>query len=311
MRVPLCGLLIVGVLRAGAAQAQTFNDLQIQLGYSRLFPDGGERPGDVWFSSGPVRIGQPVVSTWSFGNTCEAWGVSSASEVRDDATAAWRIELTPTRVLDRAVTFRMRWFRAAALKSQLEQSFDSVRGAHLPGDDVEITLRPRESFPVDSVRVPAGAKTVDGRPCGSTASIRVSVDDYPSEESEGRLVAADLWLVERLPDGGEKPHGPPLSVRGLPNRPVPFFFDSVADAQVPLDIYGTIAARPDGEAMDVVVETRCHWPSPRGIHGAQRTVRPRLKAKPAETVEIRLPPFDDGPFARRQFSIRLRVRQLR
>jgi RNA polymerase sigma factor (sigma-70 family) len=134
------------------------------------------------------------------------------------------------------------------------------------------------------------------------------------EEDESRLVVADLWLVERLSNGTEAQRSQPLSVRGLPNRPFRFYFDGLVDANVTLDIYGTLMLRLESDAIAVSVETRCRWaPGSRNFSGPQRSVRSDIQVKPAETVEIRLPTLGDdaGPFAKRGFSIRIRARQLR
>ena len=309
MRVFACGALVL--MFCGAAKAQTYNDLQIRLGMYSLNPDGGERPGGVWFVTRPV-IGKPLQSFWSFGETCEAWAVSSKPYAREDATTAWRIETTPIRVEKEAVTFRLRWVRVAPLKRQLEQlSFDDAK-APTPTGDLELTLRPGQSYPVDSVRVPAGAKNVHGKPCGPSESIRVSVDVYPDADNELGLVAADLWLVERLPDGSEAPRSQPLTVRGLPNRPFRFYFDSLADGKATLDIYGIMTARPQSSAITVALETRSRWtPESRNFSGAQEFFKSEIQVKPDETVEIRLPVIESGPFAKRSLSIRIRTRQLR
>jgi hypothetical protein len=149
------------------------------------------------------------------------------------------------------------------------------------------------------------------------------VDNYPWEEDERRLVAADLWLVERLSNGTEAQRSQALSVRGLPNRPFRFYFDSIVDAKVSLDIYGILVARIEGDGMAVSVETRCRWEDSShsrntsdhlsGRGGPQRSVESVVQMKSAETVEIRLPKLGDstGPFANREFSIRIRARQLR
>jgi hypothetical protein len=315
MRAVSCCLLIIHIA-AGAAHAQTFNDLQIRLGAYTLSKDGGDKPLGGWFSTGPVIIGKPATSTFSWGNTCEAFAVSSDGSLRDDATTAWKIELTPVRVVADAVTFRLRWVRVAALRQQLDRlSLDAVKAPGTPTEDILLTLRPGESWPVDTVSVPSGAKTVDGRPCGSTSSIRASVDNYPWEEDDHRLIVADLWLVERLPNGTEAQRSQPLSVRGLPNRPFRFYFDSIVDANVTLDIYGILTSRLEADAaLAISVETRSRWaPGSSSFSGPQRTVRSDIEVKPAETVEIRLPMLGDqaGPFAKRAFSIRIRARQLR
>lgn len=303
------------LMACGIATAQPTSDLQIRLGTAVISTLGGEHPGGGWFSTGAVAIGKTSAATFSFGTTCDAWSVSSGGSVRDDATIAWRIEVTPIRVARHAVRFRLRWVRTAPVPRPLEQlSLDDAAAARLPGDDIELNLGPGESWPVDVVRVPPGATLVDGRPCGSTASIRVSVDRYPSAESEHRLIAADLWLVERLTDGSEVARSQPLALRGLPGRPFNFYFDSLGEANGTLDIYGTLIARRLGEDVFVSVETRSRWtPELRNIRGPQRFLDFEVQVKPSETVEIRLPALGDdaGPFARRALSIRIRARQLR
>jgi hypothetical protein len=314
MRTSVYSLLIV-LIAGGVANAQREYDLQIQLGVSILTPLGGEQPGGVWRSTGPVVVGKPVSSTFSFGDTCEAWAVSSQTSLREDATTAWKIEVTPIRIKGRAVTFRLRWVRVAGLKQQLDQiSLDGANTARLPSEDYELTLGPGESWPVDTVRVPPGAKMVDGRPCGPSASIRVSVDSYPGAEEEHHLLVADLWLVERLPDGTEAQRSQPISVRGLPNRPFRFYFDSIVDANATLDIYGMLLAQPGIGTTSLSVETRSRWaPEPRNIRGPQGFFKSNIQVNPTETVEIRLPLLGDdaGPFAKRALSIRIRARQLR
>jgi len=314
--IPSCVLIVH--IAAGVAHAQTFNDLQVRLGAYHLRDNGGEKANGVWFSTGPVVIGKSATSTFSFGNTCEAFAVSSArGDVREDATTAWDIEVTPLRVVRDAVTFRLRWVRFAALRQQFDQvPLESGKAFRIPNEDIELTLRPGESWPLDSVRVPAGAKTVDGRPCGSSASIRVSVDNYPWEEDDRRLVVADLWLVERLSNGTEAQRSQALAVRGLPNRPFRFYFDSIVDGSASLDIYGILIARLESGGMAMSVETRCRWEDSshsRNSSGPQRSVESVIQVKPGEIVEIRLPKLGGGvgPFAKREFSIRIRARQLR
>lgn len=247
--------------------------------------------------TGRVAIGKAITGAFSVGD-CGYFAASSDGSLRENATTAWRIELTPTRVVRDAVTFRLRWVR----------SLDSTKAFSIPNEDTELTLRPGESRPLDSVPVPPGAKTFDGRPCkASAASVRVSVDNYPSEEGYRRLIAADLWLIERSSHGAERSQ--PLSVRGLPNRPIPFYFDSIVDGKVSLDIYGRLIALPESGAMEVSVETRGRW----GERGPERSVRSVIQVKPEEIVEIRLPQLGEsaGPFANREYSIRIRARQLR
>lgn len=310
MRVIPCCVLIVNLV-AGVAHAQTFNDLQIQLGAYNLSDRGGEKPVGVWLGTGPVVIGRPTTGTFSVGDNCEGFTLSSVrGDVGENATTAWNVEVTPIRVVRDAVTFRLRWVRFAALRQQSDQvPLDSSKTFRLPSEDIELTLRPGESWPVDSVRVPSGAKMIDGRTCRGSASIRVSVDSHPSEGFERRLIAADLWLIERLSNGTEAQRSQISSVRGLPNHPIRFYFDRIVDGNVSLDIYGTLIARLETGAMAVSVETRCQW----GENGPERSVQSVIQVKPEEIVEIPLPKLGDGagPFGKRQFSIRIRARQLR
>jgi hypothetical protein len=197
-----------------------------------------------------------------------------------------------------------------AVVSQFDQiPFEGSKAFRVPSDDIELTLRPGESWPMDSVRVQSGTKMQDGRTCRGSVSIRASVEHYPSDDRERRLVAADLWLVERLPNGTEVQRSQPLSVRGLPNRAVEFYFDNFAEANASLDIYGNLTARIESGAIAVSVETRSRW----NDNGPQGFVDSAVQAKPGEMVEIRLPKLIEnaGPFANRQFSIRIRARQLR
>jgi hypothetical protein len=269
---------------------------------------GGEKPVGVWRSTGPLVIGKPTTSTISVGDHCEGFMVSSAGEVGENATTAWNVEVTPIRVVRDAVTFRLRWVRFAAIKQQFDQvPLDSSQAFRMPNEDIELTLRPRESWPMDSVRVATGTKMVDGRTCRGSASIRVSVDAYPSEEVDRRLVVADLWLIERLSNGKETPRSQTLSVRGVPGRPVPFYFDGIVDGNVSLDIYGSLIARLESGAMAVSIETRSRW----GNNGPARSVESVTQVRPEEIVEIQLPKLGAGPFVNRDFSIRIRARQLR
>ena len=64
--------------------------------------------------------------------------MSSDGSLREDATTAWKIELTPIRVVEDAVTFRLRWVRVAALRQQLDQlKLDAGKALGVPTDDVD------------------------------------------------------------------------------------------------------------------------------------------------------------------------------
>jgi hypothetical protein len=307
MKAISCCVLIL-LVGAGVARAQTVSDLQIELGGYTTSENGGEKPVGVWRSTGPLVIGKTVTSTFSVGETCDSFAVSSDGSLRDNATSAWRIEVTPTRVVRDAVTFRLAWWMAG-LRGEGDRV---VWDFHMvPGKEVELTLRPGESWPVYTLR------NISRHSCPpGMSSIRVLVNTYPWEQDDRRLVSAELWLVERLANGTEAQRSQPLTLRGVPNRPIPFYFDSIVEAGVPLDIFGTVIERLESGAMAVALETRCRWgrPSDRPGHlGPQRSVKSEVQLKPGETVEIRLPTLgaDFGPFAKRELSIRIRTRQLR
>jgi hypothetical protein len=157
----------------------------------------------------------------------------------------------------------------------------------------------------------ADAKTFDGKPCTTkAASLRASAD-FP--EPDRRLVGADLWLVERLPDGQERAQA--QSVRGLFNHPIPFYFDSVTDGTKRLDFFGKLVAEPGQGGFTINVEAIRAAPNsdPEWGYWAVRWFRSTLQVKPNEVVEVALPPIDakDAPLADRKFSIRIKSRQIR
>jgi hypothetical protein len=137
---------------------------------------------------------------------CRRFHITHAPDTfRKEADAGWRVEITPLKVVDYAVTFRLHWMR------------EIDRTGERPGETVEVTLKPGESRPIDTVQIAAGTKDSAGRPCDmKTASLRVSAD-FP--EFDRRLIGADIWLVERLPNGKERSQQ--QSIRGLPHRPIP------------------------------------------------------------------------------------------
>lgn len=303
--VPL--LLFVGV----PSFAQSPEDFQIRLGLYTVSVDGGEKPEGMWYVN-HVAIGTARNGTFSIGAKCDAWTVSGGAGIREDATMAWRIETTPVRVAGSAVTFRLRWIRVAGVAQQLHQlTLDNAKTARLPGDDLELTLRPGESWEIDGIPLPSGTD-VHGKPCAMSASIRAMVDYYPGPDDEGRLVSAEMWLVERLANGSEVQRSQPVNVRGLPYRPFRFYFDRLTDANATLDIYGILTARVGSDAVALGIETRSRWsPESRNISGPQQFFKSDIQVKPDETVEIRLPLIEGGPFAKRALSIRIRARQLR
>ena len=313
MRIFSTGVALL-LMCAGVAQAQPSYPLMVQLGVYSVTPDGGEKARGMWRSTGAVLMNKTVVSTFLFGPRCDQWTLSGAwANPPANATTVWHIEMTPTRVVDDAVTFNLRVVRVDSIKQQLADL--AAQGSLRPvTQEIELTLRPGESWPVDRVSVPPGAKTIHGQPCGNGEVIRVMVDHYPPDGEELRLVGAELWLVERLPNGTEAQRSQPISMRGLPARPMEFYFDSITDDKVTLDIYGTLTAGPGADSLAVEIQTRSRLtPGSPGVRGPHRFFESTIQVKPSETVEVRLPAMGEqaGPFASREFSIRIRARQLR
>jgi hypothetical protein len=283
---------------AATASAQTAGDLQIHFGGYELNDDGGETAAGIWLGTGSLDKSRSTSGTYSFGD-CGAFMLSGGNrgELRENAVAAWRVQATVVKIVENAVTFRLQWSRF----------LDRGKPSTAEHEDIELTLRPGESWPIDTVAVPAGLQDMKGGPCRTRAvSIRVQVDWHPWDDFDRRLVAIDLWLIERLPNGAERSQS--FTVRGLPHRPIPFYFDRITDGNTSLEVFGRVAAGTGSSGASVSLMTRSRWSDDWG-----RLLRSTLEAKPQEVVEVRLPRFDAeaGPFANRDFSIRLRVQQLR
>lgn len=297
--------LMLGVVAAllvapPIARAQTFNDVRIVVTPFELSANGADEAAGVSFRVQPVTIGQPSVGVFSMFD-CGYFSVTvPASPFKDGATGGWRVEITPVKVVDHAVTFRLRWVRA----------IDKGTGWSAANEDVEVTLQPGESRPFDRVPVPAGAKMLDGRPCATTSvSLRVSVD-FP--DMDRRLIGANVWLVERLPNGKERSQLQAL--RGVPHRPIPFYFDSVPDGTKRLDFFGTLVADPENGGMEITLETiRAGADPDRDGYQSTNLYRSTLHMKPDEIVEVALRSRDQKAVASasRIFSLRIQAKQIR
>jgi hypothetical protein len=281
-------------------------EVRIVVGGFQTQTNGAERNQGISHTLYPT-IGKTFPGEWSMYD-CGYLELNWAHKgFKEGATTGWAVDVTPLRVVDRAITFRLHWARF------IDKGKDSGR----IGEDVEVTLRPGEERTIDRVLVPAGAKTLDGKACQtSAAALRVSVESNPMAELERRLIAADLWLVERLPNGSERSQ--PLSVRGLPNEAIPFYFDSVVDGQFALDIFGELTVRPEEGGLEVAFQARSRWGESsfdwrRGAKDWPTQLESVIHVKAQEIVEVTLPKLGEkaGPFATRAFSIRIRARQLR
>jgi len=301
MRTMQVGVVMLALSIPAVAMAQ--DDVQIVVGGFSTSVTGGEKAEGIWHSILPTA-GKAFTGEWSMWD-CGYFQLSAGNDgFKEGSTNGWRVEVTPVRVVDRAVTFRLRWSRAL------------VNGKPFRAEttDVELTMRPGEARTIDRASVRPGSKTFDGRPCGtSEVALRLSVDDYPSEDFERRLVATDLWLVERLANGGER--SLPVSVRGLPHKPVAFYFDSITEGTGSLDILGRVVARPGGGTLELSLQVRSRWGDTARRDGEWPTqwVETRVDVRPDEVVQVALPKLGDagGPFANRLFSLRVRARQLR
>jgi len=308
-------LLMAQLTGVAAAHAQTAEDLEVQVNAFEVTTGGAEQPAGVTFSTGPVS------KKWSGGGrfsvrACGAFTLEAGAEgaFQDGSTTGWRVVLTPIGMKDGAVTFRLHWIRA----------LDTGKEMTAKGEDIELTMRPGESRSLDSVIVPPDKTT--GRPCPiwdnhgkqielSRVALRVAVDYTPHESLERRLVGVDLWLLERA---GGKERSQALSVRGLPHREIPFYFDAITENALSLEVLGHVAASPERDGVAVQLQTRSFWGPAAfdwrdGKRAPTRYVDSRLQLKPGETVEVALPQLEGsaGPFAARQYAIRIRARQLR
>jgi hypothetical protein len=139
-------------------------------------------------------------------------------------------------------------------------------------------------------------------------SLRV-LSDFP--DFDRRLIGVDAWLVERLPNGKEESQL--QSLRGLPHRPIAFYFDGVPDRGKRFDFFGRLLADPQQGRMEIDVEAIRAGAAPGddGYYSA-RWFRSTVQLKPDEIVEVALP-ADAGSdvLVNRTFSIRLRAKQIR
>jgi hypothetical protein len=302
----LVACLSAQLIGTAGASAQTASELAVDVSVYKLRTDGAD-----------VHAGGSFIATWSRDRErsgarfstrgCGHFSIEAGAEgpFQKDATTGWRVEIGPIQVATGSVTFRVRWLREL-----------DTKGLRPKSAELELTMRPGESRQLDTADIAAGAATIDGRPCDlSATSLRVSVDYYPNPQFERRLMATDLWLIERLPNGTERVQSQAL--RSLPHRETPFFFDTITEGNLSLEVVGQVIARPYGSAIEASLSTRPRWGPTvfdwRHGESQMRYVDSRLELKPGETVEVALPKLESsaGPFADRKYAIRIRVRQLR
>jgi hypothetical protein len=299
---PLLMALPVVLLTAASASGQTIPEMEIGIEGFQLMATGPEKHAGVSRTTGPIRIGVPVGTVFSM-SECGNFSVQPGpNPFPEEADVGWRIDLTAVRMVHHAVTFRLRWTRALD-KVQTQASLPS-------SEEIELTLQPGESRPLDSVPVSPKSATGSGRPCTvKSVSLRVSVNFRTFNRS---LVGADVWLVERLPTGKEQSQL--QSLRGRPHEPIRFFFDSLAGTRGGVDISGHLVADLDHGGIAIELETIKAVADPGGPgYQSARWFRSRVPVKPDETVEVALPGIGEakGGLDGRTFSLRIRVKQIR
>ena len=228
--------------------------------------------------------------------------------------SAWTVQVTPTKHVDDAVTFRLQWTR----------SRDNGRPSTI-GDDIELTLRPGQSQTLDVMPLAPEAPAPGSSCILKSLSLAVGVERYPTPDHDRRLVAVDLWLIERLEDGKERSQ--PLSLRGLFYQPMPFYFETLTEGTKSLDIFGDLQIRPGDRTTEIKITTRSRLIKPPAeLPPPLRNMPERtqyvgsttatLHIAPDEVVSVPLPAVghpqsDAGAFAARALSFRIRVRQIR
>jgi hypothetical protein len=299
------------VANAGVVEAQTFDHLRLGIAGLRVVNDGGEIETVFGYGRGPgmVAIGETVSA--SIARSAEFCGLAIGPRGRFDSTSRfiWNIDATPLKVVQDAVTFTLHWRRTN----------DGGRSwSEFP--DKELTLRPGESLPVDLVDLPAVPD------CDlAKVSIRVMVDYAPDTEYDRRVVASELWLIQKPASGLQQSEL--VSVRGQYHRPIPFYFSTLTDRGVSLDFYGQIAIHPRDGFSDVEITTysrlleggreiqtmSLNIPGRPGVFGA-RKAESTIQMKPGEVISVELPRLGEntsGAFAGASFSITIRTRQIR
>jgi len=287
-------VITLGLAAAARAQTDGVERFAINVEASTLFAPGGEEMR-VGGGANPNEPGTTVRHGFSLRPDGCVWAVSRG--VESNADLGWAVEITPVRVVSDAVTFRLAWARTrdeGKTTTQLRQ-------------EMELTLRAGESMPLDSVH-----RSCASQPRTIGQSLRVRVVRYPDPDYDRRLVALDLWLVEKLQDGSERSQ--PLSLRGLYYRPIAFYFDSITQGALQLDIFGEVTVASGVRTSDVKIVTRSRIFDPSQPPGRPfpRETSATLRITPDEVVSVQLPQVaNSSAFASRALSLRIRVRQLR
>jgi hypothetical protein len=330
MKSSLLALIVLLLQSAGSglADAQGVGELRIVVGVSVGRADGGDRravAGDV----DPGDIGKTVGLAFSRQTDQCGMGVrgdpvgdlgQASDRTTQNVYSAWAVQVTPTRRAGEAVTFRLQWRRTR----------DNGKQSTI-GDDTELTLRPGQSLSLDlmpqSPDAPGPLRSC--KEVMKALALTVALEHYPKPSQDRRLIAVDLWLVKRLPDGEERSQQ--LSLRGLYSQSIPFFFDTLTEPTKALDVFGDLQVSSGERNSEIKITTRSRvidlkplprparypagspWPPPYYVGSTTAT----LRLAPGEVLSVPLPPVgnphtdDAAIFAARALSFRIRVRQIR
>ncbi len=280
-------------------QAQTYSHVAIQVTANRLSASGGER-GSVFFQVRPIVIGQTAKWVISKRPGPCGFGVAPGAAYEAGAVMGWQIDVTPVEVDGDAVRFRVDWAREVRRGKSLQSQ----------QADVVLTLKPRQSMPLDIVRLQPDDSSPSCDMIGG--SLVATVVHVPDSNYDRRLIATDLWLVDRSSDGRERIQQ--LTLRGRFDEPQQFYFEDLTDADLRLDIFGELVARPKSGHIEIELTTRRRFTNPAG--GVQRPaeIRSIVHVKPDDVAAIELPALTDkatGAFGNRAVSLRVRSRQIR
>jgi hypothetical protein len=304
---------MVFLLSASAASAQAPAGIYVRFGGTGITATPAE-PGGAFSMQLATELHKTDMHAMSIlPNFCGIPGASHGG-LRPEAVGGWTAEITPLRLDGEAVTFRLKWTRYAA-----------AGAPGRVGGDLDVTLRPGDSMPLDILPTPRNPATCPAGLGNVAIMLSVSIDRQPDDDREHRLMATDLWLIEKMPDGRERTQ--PLSVRSLPHRSTSFFFDSVTDDGAVLDFYGDLVASPGGDGVAIALTTRSRLIQAGQVNVSlragqingnsvfgSRQVKTGLMLRDGAVASVELPRLsenDGGAFANHTFSIRVRTRQVR
>lgn len=281
---------------AGTEDGKTFSHVMIRVDANTLLASGGERlnvHGGVY----PIVLGRSM--KWSLSKLPHcAFGVRPGSTYEPETVMGWQVDVTPLSVDGDTVRFRIAW----------ERGIDRRQPSQEHRGELELTLRPGESMPLDLVRFAAG----DSERLCAGATLSVSVVPRPNPEDDRRLLATDLWLVERLPDGQERSQQ--VSLRGRYNELKRFYFDELSDRNVRLEIYGEVVARPRPGYVELFIATHRLFVDATGAARRPLELKSQARVGVDDVAAIELPSLVEkstGAFRDRVFSLRVRSREVR